>query len=97
MAEEKNFENRIKKYLKSKNVWYVKFLGSGMTKRGVPDILACVNGYFVGIEVKATKGKPSDIQLYQQQKIIDSGGVSIVLYPSGFDDFKILIEDLLER
>ena len=96
MASEKAFENKIKQYLKSQNIWHVKFFANRMTKVGVPDILACVNGRFVAIEVKAEKGKPSEIQLWNIEKIKDSGGIAMVLYPDQFDIFKDLIQDILE-
>lgn len=97
MAQEKSFETKIKKYLESKKCWNVKFFANRMTKVGIPDILACVNGYFVAIEVKASNGKPSELQLWNRDKIRESGGISIILYPDQFEDFKLLIDDIIER
>lgn len=97
MAQEKNFENKIKKYLEDRGCWFVKYFANRMTKSGIPDILACVNGYFVGIEVKANNGKPSELQIWNRDKIRQAGGISIVLYPNQFEDFKLLIRDLQER
>lgn len=97
MAQEKTFENKIKKYLDEKGCWYVKFFANRMTKVGVPDILACVNGYFVGIEVKADNGKPSELQYWNRNKIREAGGISVIVYPNQFDDLKLLINDLIER
>lgn len=95
MAQEKTFENKIKKFLESRGAWFIKYwAGAQYTKSGIPDILACVNGYFVGIEVKAQNGTPSDLQLLNVQKINDAGGFAFVLYPSRFDDFKRFIDDL---
>lgn len=95
MAAEKTFENKIKKFLESEGCWFIKYwAGSQFTKAGIPDILACVNGYFVAIEVKAQNGRPSELQLYNIQKIRDAGGFAMVLYPSAFDRFKIFIQDL---
>lgn len=97
MAQEKTFENKIKKYLKDNSCWYVKYFANRMTKSGVPDILACVNSYFVAIEVKASNGKPSELQLWNREEIRNAGGISLILYPEQFDDFKLFIEDLIER
>lgn len=94
MGPEKNFENKIKDFLDEQGTWYVKFFANRMTKEGIPDILACINGYFVGIEVKAQNGKPSDLQLYHCEKIRKSGGFAFILYPSGFDNFKKFVRDL---
>lgn len=94
MPAEKTFENKVKKFLESQGAWHVKFFANSFTKSGIPDILACVNGYFVGIEVKAQNGKPSELQLYNIRKICEAGGFAIVLYPSGFEKFKRFITDL---
>lgn len=95
MAAEKNFENRIKNFLKSEGAWFIKYwAGSQFTKSGIPDILACINGYFVAIEVKGQNGKPSELQLHTIKKIREAGGFAFVLYPSGFDEFKDFIWNL---
>lgn len=96
MAQEKQFENKIKNYLKANNCWYVKYFANRMTKVGVPDILACVNGFFVGIEVKASNGHPSDLQIYNRDKIRESNGISIIVYPEQWEDFQLLIQDLIK-
>lgn len=95
MPSEKLFENKVKAYLDQIGAWYIKYwAGSQFTKSGVPDILACVNGHFVAIEVKAQNGKPSKLQLHTIYQICKSGGFAFVLYPSGFDKFKEFIENL---
>ncbi len=95
MAAEKLFENKIKKYLKDEGCWFLKYwAGASYTKSGIPDILACVGGYFVGIEVKSSTGKPSEIQLYHIREIKKAGGHAMVLYPSQFDEFKKLVQEL---
>ena len=92
MAQEKTVENKIKKMLADNDCYFVKFFANRMTKVGVPDILASVNGYFVGIEVKAQNGRPSELQLYNVQKIRESGGFAFVVYPSGYDQLKSFID-----
>lgn len=96
MAKEKAFENKIKKFLNDNGCWVVKFFANSYTKRGIPDLLACVNGYFVAIEVKAENGTPSDLQEYNVRKINEAGGIAMILYPKNFGDFKDLIYRLKE-
>lgn len=96
MAEEKQFENKVKKYLKAKGIWHVKYFANSFTPVGIPDVLAVVNGKFVAIELKAEKGKTSPLQDYNIKEIERCGGIAIVLRPSGFEDFKKLIEELLK-
>ena len=95
MAQEKNFENKIKAYLKSIGAYFIKTHGDRFSRVGTPDIIACINGYFVAVEVKAENGKPSDLQLYHLEQIRKAGGNSFLLYPKDFEDFKKICENLL--
>jgi hypothetical protein len=88
MAREKDFENKVKDYLRYIGAWYLKYwAGADYTKEGIPDILACINGKFYGIEIKAEKGKPKLIQLVKLRQIRRSGGIGVLLYPKDFDGF----------
>lgn len=94
MAAEKNFENKIKEYFKEIGAFYIKYwAGSVYTKEGIPDILACIDGKFYGIEVKAKTGKPTLLQIINLRKIRAAGGIGILLYPDEFDYFKEFIDD----
>ena len=74
---EKKVENNIKKWLKDKNYWYFKVHGSIYQPSGIPDILACINGKFVAIEVKRSDGGVvSPLQKAQIQKIKENGGIA---------------------
>lgn len=94
MAAEKNFENRIKTFLKDNGCWFLKYWGgAAYTKSGIPDILVCCRGRFMGVEVKAADGKPSDLQIYNLRQIDRAGGLAILLYPKDYDLFKRLVEN----
>ena len=95
MAAEKMFENKIKKYLKDHGCYCVKYFGCNYSTSGTPDILACVNGYFLAIEVKAPEGKPSELQLVKIDEIRKAGGFAYVVYPSGWLKLKDIIDGLL--
>lgn len=75
---EKNIENQIKKYLKSKGAYYVKYFGNSFSQVGVPDLLVCYKGRFIAIEVKNEKGKTSPLQDYNIKAIKQAGGISLV-------------------
>ena len=95
IASEKAFENKIKAYLKSIGAYFIKTHGDRFSRVGTPDILACVNGHFVAIEVKAENGKPSELQLYHIEQIRKAGGYGVILYPSNYEIFKKDVEKLL--
>jgi Holliday junction resolvase len=95
---EAQLQQKVEAFLKEKNIWFVKYWGGGQfTKAGVPDILACVEGSFLGVELKTEVGRVSELQKYNLKKITECGGISIVLRPSGLDDFKDFIVQLQER
>ena len=94
MGPEKRFETKIKEFLDAEGAYYVKYFANRNTKSGVPDILACVNGYFVAIEVKAEDGTVKPLQEHHLTEIRIAGGFSFALYPSGFDKFKSFIRSL---
>lgn len=90
-GKEKNFENKIKEFLKKEHCYFFKFWGTMYTRAGVPDLIACVNGHFVGIEVKSDSGKPSEIQLVNIKEIHDCLGFAVVVHPEGFEQLKEMI------
>src|SRR5690606_41644066 len=79
-VSEKTIENRIKRYLDSIGAWYLKVHGSAFQRSGVPDIIACVNGKFVGIEVKKPGGIVSPLQRAKIEQIQKAGGIAFVVY-----------------
>ena len=89
MAAEKIFENQIKNFLKSlPNTFYFKYWAGPYSKSGIPDIIACVNGRFVAIEVKAENGHPSELQKRNIRLIQESNGYACIVYPKDFEKLK---------
>lgn len=74
---EKHIVNDIKKALTKKGAWVTKTHGS-LHSAGLPDILACYKGYFIGIEVKRPETRHTVTP--RQQAFLDqiqaAGGVS---------------------
>ena len=100
---ETQFKQRVTHYLdflrlmQGKPVKYTKIWGGGKyQKAGIPDIIACVNGIYFEIELKSQTGKPSELQEYQLQLTNAANGFGILLYPSGFDQFKKLIKEVMD-
>lgn len=92
MAAEKNFENKVKKFLKDNGCWILKYWGgAAFTRSGIPDLLVCCKGRFIGVELKAVKGRPSDLQIYNLKEIDRSGGYGVLLYPDHWELFQNFI------
>ena len=93
---EKPFENKIKQWLKESDCWFVKYWGGGtFTRAGVPDLICCIAGHFVAIEVKGDKGKPSELQKANIRKIKKSGGIGLIAYPNDWENIKAYLTALL--
>ncbi len=89
MAQEKNFENRVKEFLKDMGCWQLKYWGGAVfTKSGIPDLLVCCKGAFIAVELKAPKGTPSDLQIYNLRQIDNAGGYAVLLYPDQWETFR---------
>ena len=88
MAAEKQFEKKVEKYL-------TKIWGGGYQKSGIPDLILCVNGIFISVELKAPNGRPSELQKLNTSRINQSGGISIILKPDGFEQFKKIMEGVI--
>jgi len=58
-------------------VYSLKIHGDKYSAPGIPDILACVNGYFVGIECKMWRGRPTEAQQLHLRDITRAGGVGV--------------------
>lgn len=71
---------KIKQYLKDKGAYVEKIWGGGFQSAGIPDIIACYKGRFLGIEVKVGNNKPSEIQLVKLKRINDADGVGVVVW-----------------
>lgn len=77
-------KERVLKRLKNiPNVWAEKIQQVAIV--GTPDLLLCVAGRFVAIELKASGGRVSGIQLHKLEKIRMAGGAAYVLTPENED------------
>ena len=52
--------------------------------RGTPDILACISGMFVAIELKSDDQDPDPLQAYTLQQIAEAGGIGMVVNPTNW-------------
>lgn len=81
--------------MEQQGAWILKTWGGGMQRVGIPDLLVCLNGFFIGIELKASKGKATDLQKWNISQINDSGGLGVILYPEGFEQFKTIVKGVM--
>lgn len=94
MSKEQNIQDKIMDYIKSIGGLPVKFNNIGIyAKAGVSDILACIRGRFVAIEVKKPGNKPSALQENFISAINSIGGFAF--WADNLQDVKDKLKELL--
>lgn len=104
MAAEKNFENKVKRYLESIGVYdlgtgadkmkvapcgyYEKRWGGGYSKAGLPDMHIVVCGVNLDVELKASNGRPSELQNKRLCKSISREASASSCTPKGLNSSK---------
>jgi Holliday junction resolvase len=78
---ESKLSRDIIKSLHARKIFAWKVHGSPMTPAGLPDIIACVEGYFLGFETKmpGQRGNVSEVQQLRHEQIRISGGEVFVV------------------
>ena len=69
----------------------------GYGRSGVPDIVACYRGRFIGIECKAGKGVPTALKLKELRLIQEAGGVSMVVREDTTELLEQVLNDIDDR
>ena len=90
---EKAVKAKVKAVLESEGVYYFMPPANGFGRSGVPDIVACVNGLFLGIECKANGNKPTALQIREIEAIRRSNGVAVVVDETNWD----MVRDMVRR
>ena len=97
MTEEGRFQARVKKWLEEYDIYSPKQNASALSKTGVPDRFLCINGLFIGMEIKKDEeSKATPIQQYNIKTIKKNDGVAFVIRPTTFKKFKEITLGFLE-
>lgn len=80
--------------LKAAGAYAVNYIGGMYAANGTPDILACLQGRFIAIEVKAGKNKPTALQIQALRKIDAAGGLALVINETGLDYLTECLNDI---
>lgn len=89
---EKNLQTKCIKFLKGRGVYYLNLFGDGMSGKGKPDIIACINGKFVVFELKVGANDLQDDQKIHKLRIERNGGLHFAPYT--FEEFKSIVRGL---
>ena len=92
---EKNLKTSVKAMIKRSfpQAWCYKT--NDRTTSGIPDLIICMYGRFIAIELKTAKGKVSPIQDYTINAIKRAGGYAVVARTVA--DVKLLLEEIWKK
>jgi len=94
---EKKVKDKVKKMLVEVGAYYFMPATGGYGRSGVPDLVACIKGKFIGIECKAGKGKPTALQEKNLMDISCAGGYAIAVNENGLEDLKTFLQVLQKQ
>ena len=97
MTPEGLVKRRVRLILDRHEVYYFFPPANGYGRTGIPDVICCVNGYFIGIECKAGKNTPTALQSREIDKIVAAGGVAMVVNEENLEVLEDLIRYVKER
>ena len=69
----------------------------GFGRSGVPDIICCIDGKFLGIECKAGSNKPTALQEKEMQAIRDAGGRAVVINEHNLTLLGDLLKEMVDE
>ncbi len=81
----------VKKLLDEMGIYHFSPVQNGMGRAGIPDIIGCFRGRFLGIECKAGKGKTTALQDLELEKIRQAKGFAYVVNETNIQDLKELL------
>ena len=89
-------KKKVVEILKQYDAYYFYPVTGGFGASGVPDIIACYNGRFLGIEVKADAKKrvPTALQQKNLNQINATGGVGVVIDANNLDELEEVMKGL---
>lgn len=82
-------------HLKDLGIYYLNLYGDGMSGKGKPDLIACINGRFVAFELKVGENDLQDDQKIHRIRIRRSNGLHFSPYT--LEEFKSIVESLLNE
>lgn len=92
---EATFSRKLQKTLRERGWWVVKYHASQYTPKGIPDLICCYRGHFIGLELKRdAKAGLSQWQARVGQEIQDNQGLFYKVYP---ENMTSVIEDVESR
>jgi len=91
---ESKVKKQVKKILDDLGAYHFSPMMDGYGRSGVPDIIACYKGRFIGIECKSGDNKPTLLQLRNIDDIKRNQGLAIVINEGNIESLLALVKEI---
>ena len=91
---ESKVKKKVKKILDDLGAYHFSPMMDGYGRSGVPDIIACYKGKFIGIECKSGDNKPTLLQLRNIEDIKRNQGLAIVINEGNIESLLALVKEI---
>jgi len=94
---EGEIKDQVRKILDEMGAYYFFPAANGYGRTGIPDVVACYKGHFIGIECKAESKQPTALQQRELDNIEKARGTGVLVNADNIDNLKNLLENAYER
>ena len=94
MTPEAKVKKKAVQILKQHGAYYFYPVTGGYGRSGVPDIIACYKGRFIGIECKAGTNKPTALQQKNLTDIELADGIALVVNEENIEEVCRTLENI---
>ena len=92
LTPEAKVKKKVKEILDQMGVYHFSPMQNGMGRAGIPDIIGCLEGQFLGIECKAGRGTTTALQERELNRILNAGGYALVVNEENINQLREIKE-----
>lgn len=94
MTPEGKVKKQVKKILDDLKAYHFSPMTAGYGRSGVPDIIVCYKGHFIGIECKSGNNEPTLLQKHNMKLIKDNQGLALVINEGNINELLTIMKGL---
>jgi Holliday junction resolvase len=95
MTPESKVKKKVTTILKEIGAYYFYPVTGGFGRSGVPDIVCCLGGNFIGIECKAGDNKATALQNKNLEEIQAAGGFAFLVNEDNIDSLERVLKTMI--
>ena len=89
---EGEIKDQVRKVLDEMGAYYFFPAANGYGRTGIPDVIACYRGHFIGIECKAGSKQPTALQQRELNNIEKAEGTGLAVNADNIGNLKNILE-----